>query len=78
MCGILLFMCDTLLFRYTNNGGIPKLNTSLQAEYKQCHETGVMSNLLSCGNTTICYECFCRLTLGAGDVSQAFYCSEYT
>jgi hypothetical protein len=62
---------------YTEDAGAPKLNASLQILYKTCHDTGVLPNLLSCGNVTICYECYCRLSLMSGRLNDVVYCGAY-
>lgn len=59
---------------YTADSGQPVLNTSIANFYSSCHKS---QNVTLCGNQTICYECFCRLTLLSADYSQAFYCSPW-
>ena len=56
---------------YSSESGQPSLNTSMATFYSNCYN-GL--NSTPCGNQTICYECFCRLTLLSADYSQAFYC----
>lgn len=59
---------------YSDVGGQPQLNTTLATFYETCYNT---KNLTYCGSQTICYECFCRLTIGSGDYAQADYCSPF-
>ncbi|GAX74805.1 hypothetical protein CEUSTIGMA_g2252.t1 [Chlamydomonas eustigma] len=71
--GVSQYECN-LFCTYNSNGGVPTLNSTLTAVYKQCYDNGTLSNGISCGNQTICYECFCRLSLSTGSFTELSYC----
>ncbi|KAG1659264.1 hypothetical protein FOA52_008193 [Chlamydomonas sp. UWO 241] len=65
--------CDAAC-TYDGSSGVPQLDDTTRAFYLSCHTTGGSS----CGDATICYECYCRMVISAGMLSESFFCKEYS
>mmetsp|Transcript_4883 Transcript_4883/g.14853 ORF Transcript_4883/g.14853 Transcript_4883/m.14853 type:complete len:772 (+) Transcript_4883:494-2809(+) len=64
--------------RYDSVDGVPQLDAATRNIYRTCHETGLLPGSgLDCEETSVCYECYCRMVIISMLLSEAAYCSEY-
>ncbi|GIL60748.1 hypothetical protein Vafri_15275 [Volvox africanus] len=66
---------------YTDGAGSYVLSTENRNLYKGCDPeagTGALPNKLDCEGQAICYECFCRASLNAGNYGEVVYCSRFS
>ncbi|GLC46207.1 hypothetical protein PLESTB_001535200 [Pleodorina starrii] len=67
--------------KYTDGAGNFVLSTANRTVYQQCDPvagTGALPNKLDCEALTVCYECYCRAALNAGEYGEVSYCARFS